>query len=116
MPNSAAEARAATSPVSTSSVVLGECLTNLALRLGQAQESHVHRPGDRIPGDALERLARDTAMDGLADPEPEPDDVDPDQEQGETGRPSCRDRAWQFVLIQLVTVSLTKKQLPDIRP
>src|SRR3546814_839590 len=56
MPNSAAEARAATSTVSTSSVVLGECLTDLALRLGQAKESNVYRPGDRIHGDALERL------------------------------------------------------------
>src|SRR3546814_10276181 len=83
MPNSAAEARAAPSPVSTSSVVLGECLTDLALRLGQAQESHVHRPGDRIPGDALERPVRETATDGLADPEPEPEDVDHEQEQGD---------------------------------
>src|SRR3546814_18824492 len=36
-----------------------------------------------IPGDALERLVRETATDGLADPEPEPDDVDHDQEQGD---------------------------------
>src|SRR3546814_4909433 len=40
-----------------------------------------------IPGDALERLVRETATDGLADPEPEPDDVDHDQEQGDD--PQC---------------------------